>query len=350
MLFRYSDGELEPVRYFDYAAFEGKEKDLENLLADNISGNLYFDEDFMLMPIFQEKQGLSAPDLCALDKEGNMVIFELKRGAANSGAIQQIMGYAQVFGQMKYDELNDKYKNYMYSKGSPENAELELNKDHAENFGLLHELDKASFNRKQKLVIVGNEADLSLVRAIDYWKRKNIDIDFMPYRFYQIGDEIFFEFFAKPYDYHVNLAPDTCKGIIFDTNLTYSDTNEGGMLERHHVEAYGDVKWSVDSFRKGDYVLFYSRGYGIIAAGKITSLRAEELRNIPDINGRYHEVDMIVPVNASYPEGYSVSIRPFEITELLGHGFYFARTDKRPYLNQEEAEKLIEELKKRYEE
>lgn len=40
--------------FYDYADLKGKEKDLENLLADNL-GELYI-EDGQLMPIFQERQ------------------------------------------------------------------------------------------------------------------------------------------------------------------------------------------------------------------------------------------------------------------------------------------------------
>ena len=69
------------------------------------------------------------------------------------------------------------------------------------------------------MVIVGNSLDISLINAVEYWKSKKIDIDFLPYRFYKINDEIYFEFFAKPYDYHLNVFDK--KGIMFDTCSTH---------------------------------------------------------------------------------------------------------------------------------
>ena len=181
------------------------------------------------------------------------------------------------------------------------------------------------------------------MNAVDYRKNQGIDLDFLSYRFYRIGDEVYFEFFAKPYN------PRAKKGILFDTNLSWSDDNEKCMLERGHIEAYGGVKWAVDSFSKGDYVLFYSKGRGVIAIGEITSRKAKELYGTEDADdGRYHEVKIIVPQNVSGSDCYNQSLYPCEIKTLLDQGFYPAMTDNRPYLSEEQVKILIEALRKKY--
>ena len=330
-----------PVKFCDFSELGGIEKDLENLLAKNLE-DFFTDGAVSLMPVFQERPIQEEPDICALDSDGNLIIFELKRRNAGRGAIEQIMRYAELYGRRDYAQLNDMYKKYVSANGLECSAEL---KDaHAAAFELSAPLSEEAFNRRQKLVIVGNSADIDLIRAVDYWRSKGIDIDFLPYRFYKIGENFYFEFFAKPYDYHIN--PGDKKGIMFDTNKTYSDEDEALMLSRSRVEAYGDAKWAVDSFRKGDYVLFYSKGRGVIAIGQVTSDKAKELT---DNDGRYHEVKMIVPHNVS-SEGCNKNIMPYEVKELLEQGFYFARTDKRPYLSEEQVNILIDELKKRYSE
>ncbi len=265
MLYRYNEGRIMPVPYCDYSELQGREKDLENLLAAYLE-DLYAEGGQSFMPIFQERAMQEEPDICALDTQGGLVIFELKRGNAGRGAVEQIMRYAELFGKRDYDQLNSMYRTYI------NDSNAELKKAHADAFELPAPLSDESFNRRQKLVIVGNSADRDLMNAVDYWKNQGIDIDFLPYRFYRIGDEIYFEFFAKPYDYHMN--PRAKKGILFDTNLSWSDDNEKCMLERGHIEAYGGVKWAVDSFSKGDYALFYSKGRGVIAIGEITSREA----------------------------------------------------------------------------
>ncbi|MBQ4247652.1 MAG: hypothetical protein II703_03575, partial [Ruminococcus sp.] len=52
------------------------EKDLENIISDNIEDFINSEE---LMTIFTERQGQKAPDIMALDKNGDLYILELKR-------------------------------------------------------------------------------------------------------------------------------------------------------------------------------------------------------------------------------------------------------------------------------
>ena len=343
LLYSYEEEDklIKPVKYCDYSELGGKEKDLENLLASNLQ-DLYSEGEVSLMTIFQERSLQEEADIFALDVHGNLVIFELKCGNAGRGAVEQTMRYAERFGKKDYAQLNNMYRKYT------NNNAIQLRDEHASAFELSAPLSDEAFNRQQKLVIVGNSADSELINAVDYWKNQGINIDFMPYRFYKIDGKIYFEFFAKPYDYHLN--PRDKKGIMFDTNLSYSSDNEKCMLARKHIEAYGDAKWAVDSFSKGDYALFYSKGRGIIAIGEITSHKAKELDGAADAQYgcRYHEVRMIVPQNVSDPNDYNKSIYPFEIKDLLNRGFYFAKVDKRPYLSEEQVKILIEALQKKY--
>ena len=83
-----------------------------------------------------------------------------------------------------------------------------------------------------------------------------------------------------------------CKGIMFDTNISYSDTNESEMILGNKIAAYGDAKRYIDSFRKDDYALFYSKGRGIIAVGQIVTDTPTEVGD-----EKYHSVRMIVPEN-----------------------------------------------------
>ena len=97
---------LEPVAFKDFSDFENREKDLENLLAQNILEVLY--EQPGLMPIFQESEGESVGDIYALNEQGELVIFELKRSLATGDAIQQALRYAQDAGQWSYATLKEK--------------------------------------------------------------------------------------------------------------------------------------------------------------------------------------------------------------------------------------------------
>ena len=46
------------------------------------------------------------------------------------------------------------------------------------------------------------------------------------------------------------MKSDTCKGIMLDTNRSYSDTNEYEMLSQSKISAYGDASRYIDSNKK----------------------------------------------------------------------------------------------------
>lgn len=334
MLYKYENNTLEKLGYYSYSDFKGKEKDLENLLAENLN-DLYM-EDAQLMPIFQERQRQEEPDLLAVDKNGNLVVFELKRGEVKGDTTIQVMRYTQNYGQKSYFELNKIYKKYNLTG-------LELKNAHKEAFGLDKALNESEFNKKQKMVIVGNSLDISLINAVEYWKNKKLDIDFLPYRFYKINDEIYFEFFSKPYDYHLNVLDK--KGIMFDTCRSYDENAVKDMFKDKKISAYNSASKFIKSFNKGDYVFYYHKGWGIIGAGIIKSSQPKEILTNGEIE-LYHTVELLTPVIANENEIKYIS--PSEICELLDKNFYWASTTKRPYLSEKESKMLVDELIKRY--
>ena len=208
---------LEPVAFKDFESFGNLEKDLEELIAKSILDILF--EDSSLMPIFQERQYQAEADIYALNEKGELIIFELKRGAAGEGAVHQVLRYAQDAGQWSYSKLQKKYQQYS-------NTETELTQAHQEAFNLEHALDAKEINNKQHLRVIGSAADDSLINAVDYWKKQGISIEFLPYRIYELGEEKYFEFFALPYDRHKNSSD--IKGVLFDTNRS---RDEESMVE-----------------------------------------------------------------------------------------------------------------------
>lgn len=138
--------------------------------------------------------------------------------------------------------------------------------------------------------------------------------------------------------------PDSaCKGIMFDTNRAYSDTNESEMLAQSKIAAYGDASRYINCFKKGDYALFYSKGRGIIAIGRIKS---DDVRTVDDEN--YHDVDMIIPDDFNGDVEGLPALSPSEIKAALDRNFYWASTIKSPFLDNKQVGVLIQELRKKY--
>ena len=319
---------LEPAAFVDFSGMELLEKHLENLIAGNILGVLF--EDAPLMPVFQERAGQPEADIYALNERGDLVIFELKRGAAGGDAVIQALGYAQDAGQWSYAQLQERYRQYVGDD------RVELIHAHEEAFSLDVPLDARAFNNRQRLIVIGSAADESLMTAVDYWRQQGLSVEFLPYRVYELAEQYYFEFFALPYDKHRN--PAEVKGVLFDTNRTYDENSLWYMMDNHCVAAFGDAKRCVQYIHPGDIVFFSHGGLGVVAAARV---RNRSIRS-PDPETRCRDVEFLTPI----PEqGGSYRAMPFRtVSEVTGKSFYWARTIKNPYLSAEEAKRLVDQL------
>jgi hypothetical protein len=322
--------DLEPLPFVDFADLGKIEKDLEVLLAAHLLDVLF--EDAALMPIFQERPMQAEADLYALDRDGNLVIFELKRGVTGSDAMLQVLRYGQEAGQWTFNMLEEKYRRYSVDSSAS------LAKAHADAFDLERPLLPSEFNRRQRFIIVGNAANDSLVDAVEYWKKQGLSVDFLPYRLYSIGGGRYFEFFALPYDRHQNRS--SVKGVLFDTNRSYNEDAIWEMMAKKRVAAYGDVKHVVDYLNPKDIVFFSHKWEGVVAAAEVVGSAKDEG---PD--ERYREVKFLTPIPTKVA-GITKRMPFSQVSSVTGKSFYWARTIKVPYLSRDEAQVLLAELEK----
>ncbi len=273
--------DLEPLPFLDFADLGKIEKDLEVLVATHLLDVLF--EDAALMPIFQERPMQAEADLYALNRAGNLVIFELKRGLAGSDAMLQALRYAQDAGQWTFNALQEKYRTYCGDNSAS------LAEAHRDAFNLERPLLPSEFNTQQHFVIVGNAANDSLISAVDYWKQRGLSVDFLPYRIYSIGEQRYFELFALPYDRHQN--PSSVKGVLFDTNRAWDEEAIWEMMEKNRVAAYGSIKYVVDYLNPRDIVFFSHKWVGIVAAAEVIGPAKNE-----GPEERYRDVKFLTPV------------------------------------------------------
>ena len=323
---------IERMPFRDFASFGQREKDLEDLIAQNLLDDLF--EEAGLMPVCQERQGQPVADIYAVNATGELTIFELKVGTAGAGAVHQALGYAQDAGQWSHAELQERYRGYA-------GAESDLAEAHREAFGLDRPLPAGAFNRRQHLVVIGSAADDGLINAVDYWRGQGISLDFLPYRVYELAGERYFEFFALPYDRHRNAADE--KGVVFDTNRSWDEESIWYMMENGRVAAFGEAKRFVKYVNVGDIVFFSHRWTGVVAAAKVKpgSIRADGEETL------YRDVEFITPVPQ---RGCALRAMPFgRVSEVTGRSFFWARTIKHPYLSKAEAVRLAEALRRHLE-
>ena len=97
MLYKLNRDEIESSARIDVktpADFDLKEKDIENFLRSRLDEVVSEDH---LMLIGQERAMQEEADLLALDKDGKLYIFELKRWQSNQENILQVLRYGADF-------------------------------------------------------------------------------------------------------------------------------------------------------------------------------------------------------------------------------------------------------------
>ena len=308
------------------------EKDLENLLAENLFDVLF--EGNELMPIWQERVWQPEADIYALNKEGDLVIFELKRDHTGEGAVHQALRYCEKAARMGYEKLQEKLCSYHGGK------QLDLQEEHRAAFELEHPLDRSAFNRKQHLMVVGSAGDERLIQNVDYWRSQGLSLNFIPYRVYEIGGESYFEFFSLPYDRHSN--PKDAKGVIFDTCRTYIPDSIWYMCEKDRVAAFGGQSHVVNTLNPKDFVFLYHKGAGIVAAGQV---KGGVVKDDPGEDASYRDIEWLTQKPKRGEPIHAMSAA--EISSLFDCGFFWARTIKVPYLTLEESDQLLGVLREK---
>jgi hypothetical protein len=130
-------------------------------------------------------------DILAVDENGSTVIIELKRGKAPREIVAQALEYASGIRREDYEDLDDRYREFLRERRSDETASDEyqsLADAHADHFDLDEPLSEREFNTKQRLVLVGTEfRDVSLNMA-DFLREHDIDVVCVEYDSYAVED------------------------------------------------------------------------------------------------------------------------------------------------------------------
>lgn len=239
-----------------------KECDLQELLSKHIQDLIYANE---LLTIFNERPRQEEPDILALDKAGDLYIFELKRWSSGQENLLQVLRYGQLFGNSNYNELNELYQKYSKANDS-------LSDVHERYFGLKNGscLKREDFNQRQHFLIVTNGLDQRTVEAISYWKKNGLNIDGIIYWVFEIKGEYNKEYFIEfnmysPIEGYLEYESNN---YVLNTNYSNDKQNNANMLKCHKAAAYcPGWREKIEKLQKGDTVFLYKSGTGIVAYG-----------------------------------------------------------------------------------
>ena len=217
-VYRWEDrkfGKLEPLRF-------GAERDFEDLLEKDAT--LVLGEPLCVIsrqpPLSTSKQKI---DLLALDRQGNCVIIELKRGKPSRTAITQILEYAAGVSQLSYMELEQLAYRWCQQQGKEFSSLTAL---HSEFFEYEPgDIRPSTFNQRQRLVLISEGVDTRVLEVAEYLRTLGLDLTYISYFSYHAPDEIL-------------VATETVLGgkLVKEEERTYRTTAEQFMTVTSFIE------------------------------------------------------------------------------------------------------------------
>jgi hypothetical protein len=123
----------------------------------------------------RQEESAGALDLLGVDEDGQLIVFELKRGTLTRDAVAQVIDYASYLAELTPSELSE-----FVSKGSGRHGVVEI-----PNFGSWYEDQFAGKSvetiGKPKMVLVGLGADDRARRMVEFLASRNIEISLMTF-------------------------------------------------------------------------------------------------------------------------------------------------------------------------
>lgn len=171
--------QLYPVQLEEVKEAE-TEKQLENILVSNPD---------LLMPglklIGRQTPTNGGPlDLLGIDEDGNLIVFELKRGTLARDAIAQVIDYASFLDDLDKETL---FQHISDRSGYGGIDKIDFKNWYQEQFsGNLGALDAPP-----KMVLVGLGADDTTRRMVSYLSKTGVDISLITFYVFKKGEEIF---------------------------------------------------------------------------------------------------------------------------------------------------------------
>lgn len=169
------NGKFIPYKEHDFEKIK-QEADLEVLLENN--PEYFFEGSKVLIIGRQVTTNLNTfVDLLGIDKAGNTVVIELKRGKTSRETIAQLLEYASFVESLDYSQLNDIYQDY-----SGEESSLE---DYHQQYFQSDSDEKVSFNKSTRLIIVAQEISKEIRQTALFLRKKGVDIYCMEFKYFE---------------------------------------------------------------------------------------------------------------------------------------------------------------------
>lgn len=159
------------------------EERLEDLLAKDIS---IASSDWMVIARQVPTPWGKRVDLLALDRDGNLVVLELKRNKTEREVVAQVLDYGSWARKLRADDLARMFNDYLKSIGNG-GPVPSLNEEFCRVFGVRQMPEE--LNEEHELVIVGASFDPATERIVEYLAEEHdVSINAVFFRVFKDGD------------------------------------------------------------------------------------------------------------------------------------------------------------------
>lgn len=167
---------------FDQLPFnaEHDESTLEDWLEEN--SDIIIEDSRVLVIGRQVHTSLGGfIDLLGIDHHGDLVIIELKRDRTPRETLAQALEYASDIAELEFEKLEDICRSYT------KDETLNLTEYHRDHFSLDSDI-AVSFNKDQRLVLVGQLISPGIMKSSDFLNAKGIRVTCVETSYFQSDD------------------------------------------------------------------------------------------------------------------------------------------------------------------
>lgn len=120
-------------------------------------------------------------DLLGIDSHGDVVVVELKRDRTPRETVAQALEYASYIAELEFDELEEICRSYTKEET------LNLAEHHRDHFSLGPNI-AVSFNKDQRLVIVGQQISPGIIKTARFLGSKGVRVTCVEFTYFQSED------------------------------------------------------------------------------------------------------------------------------------------------------------------
>ena len=245
---------------------------LENALKADLG---IVDADLMTLATQVQTDHGKRIDILAMDRQGDLVILELKRNMTPREVVTQTLDYAAWVKTLSTEQVEDIYR------AAHEGAELRAG--YADAFGTPDQYPDA-INVKQRMIIVASSLDAITERIVAYLSEFGVPVNAVFFRAFKQGDT---EYLARTWLIDPNTAEQRAEsktepgapkapwnGLDYYVSFGEDQWRNWEDARQYGFVSAGKGKWysnSLKSLKPGDRISVHIPQQGYVGVGEVTA-------------------------------------------------------------------------------